>query len=220
MNDIDPGAPIWHQRPLIPLAFLISFIAFSGLTHMVPTRIEMRIAVQGDRRLSRHPYIASTLDVPRAVLTSPGGVVLIAIAVAIAAFEKPRMKARSNILAGTALLVYLCALYVPRVFARAGPDINNVVNPYLGFGVNTYPDTSTLAAVAFYGTVAIFAWTSLQRKFLRWLVTLICVAIITESALTAIVFALAWISDVVGGLLLGASFAAGALYVDRFVRGE
>jgi undecaprenyl-diphosphatase len=96
---------------------------------------------------------------------------------------------------------------------RDRPDIARVV---AGTGP-AFPSGHVLATVGFYGILALIVWRSTTRRALAVGVLSTSAVIIAVVGFSRIYLGVHWMSDVVGGLLVGAAFVMAAAY---FLKGH
>ena len=95
---------------------------------------------------------------------------------------------------------------------RPTPDLVHVFQTESG---NSFPSGHAFFAIAFWGLLAYFAYTRLQRRSLRLLALSGLVMIILWIGVSRVYLGAHWPSDVLGGYILGALFLMGLIWLDR-----
>ena len=91
---------------------------------------------------------------------------------------------------------------------RSRPEIAQLVS---GDGP-AFPSGHVLATVGFYGVLAVIAWRSTARRSLAIGALLSSSVVIALVGFSRIYLGVHWMSDVIGGLLVGSTFVLGAAY--------
>ncbi len=95
---------------------------------------------------------------------------------------------------------------------RPTPDLVRVFQAEAG---NSFPSGHAFFAMAFWGLLAYFACTRLQRRSLRWLALSGLVMIILLIGTSRVYLGAHWPSDVLGGYVIGTLLLAALIWLDR-----
>lgn len=95
---------------------------------------------------------------------------------------------------------------------RPAPDLVHVFQAEAG---NSFPSGHAFFAMAFWGLLAYFAYTRLQKRGLRWLTISGLVMIILLIGTSRVYLGAHWPSDVMGGYVMGGTLLAVLVWLDR-----
>lgn len=95
---------------------------------------------------------------------------------------------------------------------RPSPDLVDVFQAEAG---NSFPSGHAFFAIMFWGLLAYFAHTGMQRKGLRILTLSGLAVIIVWVGVSRVYLGAHWTSDVIGGYICGTLFLASLVWLDR-----
>ena len=192
--------------PLGPLllALLVLLGAFVGLAVLIVAQPVLPVDVAIEQAVQR-PQAAwlSTLDGAIGWLGFPPGSIVVDGLIVLGVFLSGRRwgaVCAALAAAGSAGAWFLVLALVQR--PRPTPDLVRVTAE-IGYG--SFPSGHVLNLTAFYGFLAVLAWTTLAPGWPRRLALLVCLGLIALIGLVRIYSGEHWPTDVLGGYLLGAA---------------
>ncbi|TVY10900.1 phosphatase PAP2 family protein [Paenibacillus cremeus] len=86
--------------------------------------------------------------------------------------------------------------------------------PYLVYAEGySFPSGHAMSSVCLYGLLAYFLWRRIRSGIGRLLVVLLLGMVVAATGISGIVLQIHYVSDVVGGFVIGASWLAGCIWV-------
>ncbi len=179
-------------------------------------------------RLWGLPYFSWDLSVSHLVQELPGsGTVAVmhcislagdnaiasSILVALAAFALLLMKARREaaILIGAVLISQILKIGTKQLIGRPRPT-NELVNVlFSAQEIYSFPSGHTVHYTVFFGLLLFFAYSQVKPVTLRWSLCLLLGGLIVLIGLARIFLGAHWVSDVIGGYLLGGAVLAAGI---------
>lgn len=206
---LDPDERYGLRLTLLGLAVVLVAVPFSTLTFQVLdggalTRLDGRLADDLNERIHRHPAV---LDAVEAVSFWGRALVLAAIvALVVAALWRAGRTRTAVFLVVTSIGGGLVSSAVKVAVDRPRPVVDHPVSSAFG---KSFPSGHTLSSTVVYGAILLALWPVLRpaaRSVAVVLTTVLVVAVGTSRLLLGVHF----LSDVVGGFVLGLAWLAGS----------
>jgi membrane-associated phospholipid phosphatase len=178
------------------------------------------------------PYFSGDLAVSRLVQELPGSVTAQAmhfislagdnaieasILVAVAALILFLMKAKKEaaILIGAVLVSQILKITIKQLIGRPRPTTEHVNVLFSAQEIFSFPSGHTVHYTVFFGLLFFFAFTLVKPVTLRWSLCLLFGGMIAVIGLARIFLGAHWVSDVIGGYLLGGAVLAAGIGAHR-----
>jgi undecaprenyl-diphosphatase len=200
---------IWIVLAVVSLVlFLLLAVVVS--THSVghPTIVAIDRATQGSISAAVHPSIARTA-LFFTYLANAQFLIIAQVVLLIVLFLL-RRKELSFFLVGSLIIGELASISIKDILARGRPDELLYIVSRSGY---SFPSGHALAATIFYGFVGYSLVRLLKVRWQKDLVVILSAILILLIGFSRIVLGVHWLSDVVGGLLLGFGLLSLAIFI-------
>ena len=104
-------------------------------------------------------------------------------------------------LLGVVVIAKLSSVFLKEFFARTRPDMALWLTDASGFA---FPSGHATVAMALYGSLGYLAWRQVKHPTIRYLALAICFILVVGIGLSRVYLGVHWLTDVLGGWLLGA----------------